>query len=312
MKITLLILSLIFVFSANSGEFHSEDTFGANPGNLLMKTYTPTNPQKKAPLVVLLHGCMQSAEEYATSSGWIKLADKYGFYLLLPSQVTGNNSMRCFSWYENSDITRDKGEIFSIHNMIMKIKSTHPVDQNSIFVTGLSAGASMAGSLLAIYPETFKAGALIAGLPHGCARTQYDAFQCMFGFRTRSPKAWKEQILKDYPYSGRRPRVSIWQGESDRAVKPLNAYELVEQWTAIFGIDQEADKIETISGHQHYFYQDKNGKSLVEMFMISGAHHGQPVSPGNAPTDCGSTGQYFIDANICASFHIGKFFKIVK
>lgn len=308
-----LLLALFMTFNLNAGEIQTDADFGQNPGNLLMKKYIPKKVKANAPLVVLLHGCLQSAEEYASSSGWVKLAEENGFYLLLPSQTTGNNGMRCFTWFENEDISRDKGEIFSIHNMIKKMVKSHSINIQKVFVTGLSAGASMTGSLLAVYPETFNAGALVAGIPHGCARAVSNSFMCMFGFRTSSVEAWKKEVLRESPnYRGKRPRVSIWQGANDAAVKPVNATELVEQWTAVHGIDQEADKKEVVEGHDRFMYQNAKKETLVEMYMISGANHGQPISPGNAATDCGSSGQYFIDTNICTAYHIGKFFKIVK
>jgi poly(hydroxyalkanoate) depolymerase family esterase len=309
----LLFLALLFTFNLNAGEIQTDAEFGPNPGNLLMKKYIPKKVRANAPMVVLLHGCLQSAEEYASSSGWAKLAEENGFYLLLPSQTTGNNGMRCFTWFENADITRDQGEIYSIHNMIKKMISTHSIDTKKVFVTGLSAGASMTGSLLAVYPETFNAGAIVAGIPHGCARAVSNSFMCMFGFRTGSVESWKNEVLKEAPnYTGQRPRVSIWQGANDQAVKPVNATELVEQWTSVHGINQEATKKEVVEGHDRFLYQNAKKETLVEMYMISGASHGQPISPGNAPTDCGSNGQYFVDANICAAYHIGKFFNIVK
>jgi len=82
------------------------DGFGTNPGNLAMYVYTPDDRPTAPALVVALHGCTQSADDYLTHSGWRELADRDGFVLVLPEQKIANNLNRCFNWFEENDIRR--------------------------------------------------------------------------------------------------------------------------------------------------------------------------------------------------------------
>lgn len=158
----------------------TEDTdFGSNPGNLKMFTYRPADLAPSRPLVVALHGCKQQASAYDDEPGWIMLADKHRFALLLPEQQLANNSSKCFNWFLPGHNERDKGEALSIRQMIDKIKAQANIDPQKVYVTGLSAGGGMAAVMLAAYPELFAGGAIIAGIPYKCANTVDEALnQC--------------------------------------------------------------------------------------------------------------------------------------
>ncbi len=106
--------------SSEAGPSHLNDVaeFGSNPGNLRMLTYVPDNLAPSSPLVVVLHGCTQTAAGYDIGAGWSTLADRYGFALLFPEQRQANNQKLCFNWFEAGDIARDRGEPLSIRQMI--------------------------------------------------------------------------------------------------------------------------------------------------------------------------------------------------
>ena len=95
------------------------------------------------PLVVVLHGCLQCAESVAGQTGWKKLADEHGFFVMYPQQRIFNNPMRCFRWYKRKNIYKNRGENLSIREMVDYIVSNYKVDTTKIFITGLSAGAAM-------------------------------------------------------------------------------------------------------------------------------------------------------------------------
>ena len=141
--------------------------FGANPGNLRMFAYAPEHLPSNAPLVIALHGCTQTADEYDHGTGWSSLADNLGFAVVYPQQQPVNNPKNCFSWFVPGDIARGHGEALSIREMVEHAIATFAVDCNNVFVTGLSAGGAMASVMLATYPEVFAGGAIIAGLPYG-------------------------------------------------------------------------------------------------------------------------------------------------
>src|SRR5262245_12231605 len=97
-------------------------SFGSNPGNLQMFKYIPARLRDPAPLVVVLHGCTQKAEDYFDRSGWAEYADRHGFALLFPQQQFANNFNKCFSFAELGDSQRDNGEALSIKHMIDEMK----------------------------------------------------------------------------------------------------------------------------------------------------------------------------------------------
>lgn len=154
---------------------------GTNPGALRAMSYVPEGLADGAPLVVVLHGCTQTAAGYDLGSGWSTLADNAGFALLFPEQQRANNPSLCFNWFLPGDTQRDAGEALSIREMIEAFAAEHGIDRRRIFINGLSAGGAMTSVMLATYPEVFAGGAVIAGLPFGVASTVPDAFDRMRG-----------------------------------------------------------------------------------------------------------------------------------
>src|SRR6478609_3906574 len=103
--------------------------FGANPGALRAYTYVPQGLPEQAPLVVVLHGCIQTAAAYDHGAGWSQLADRHGFALLYPEQQRANNANLCFNWFVPEDVTRDRGEALSIRRMIEAMVTKHGLDR---------------------------------------------------------------------------------------------------------------------------------------------------------------------------------------
>ena len=91
-------------------------------------------------------------------------------------------------------------------------------------------------------------------------------------------------------------------------VDAANLNETMEQWTNVHGVDQTADTRDTVAGYPHKVYRDSAGTGVVETFSITGMGHGQPVDPGSGATQCGTATGYNLDANVCASYHIARWF----
>ena len=100
--------------SPTHGRMTLVPAFGDDPGALRMLTYLPANLPPGAPLVVVLHGCTQRAEAYASTAGWLTLADRLGFAVIAPEQSTANNPNRCFNWFQPGDVVRGGGEAASL------------------------------------------------------------------------------------------------------------------------------------------------------------------------------------------------------
>ena len=153
--------------SAPTARLSEVEGFGSNPGNLRMLSYIPERLSDSPALVVVLHGCTQTAGGYDHGTGWSTMADRFGFALLLPEQRRANNPNSCFTWFSAADTSRERGEALSIRQMIERMVLDHGIDRSRIYVTGLSAGGAMTSVMLATYPEVFAGGAIVAGLPYG-------------------------------------------------------------------------------------------------------------------------------------------------
>lgn len=297
--------------SVDCGTLTAVTDFGTNPGKLDMCTYVPAGLAAGRPLVVVLHGCGQRAEDYGHGAGWTKLADEYRFAILLPQQTRPNNPNWCFNWFQPKDVRRHDaggsvGEVASIWAMVQKMRADYRTDPEALYATGLSAGGAMAVALLAAYPE-FRGGGIVAGLPFGCAQDLLGAFTCMNPGRDKSPQAWGELVraAASGHFAGRGKRkISIWQGAADSTVVPQNADELVEQWTNVFGIDQTPDKTTKVASSDYQGYADADGTLLVEKYLALDTAHGVEIDPVHG---CGIKGPYSLDTGICSSRLIAEF-----
>lgn len=286
--------------------------FGTNPGNLRMFTYAPPELAPSPALVVVLHGCTQSAAGYDYGSGWSVLAERYGFVVLLPEQQEANNPRRCFNWFQPGDIERDHGEAASVRQMVERAVRDHGIDQERIFVTGLSAGAAMTSAMLATYPEVFAGGAIVAGLPYRCATNVPEAFECMFQGQTRPAKEWGDLVRHASPHRGRWPKVSVWHGSADATVKPLNAGEIIKQWTDVHGLPPDPSRKETVDGYPRRVWTDDAGQDVIEEYTISGMAHGTPLATGDGENRYGVAGPFLLEAGISSSYHIARFWGLTE
>ena len=254
--------------------------FGSNPGALRMFKYVPARPEPA--LVVVLHGCTQTAASYDFGAGWSTLADRYGFVLLLPQQQPANNPNRCFNWFLADDITREKGEALSIRQMVETMIRDHGIDRRRVFVTGLSAGGAMTSVMLATYPETFAAGAVIAGLPYGTATNLKEAFESMLKVRPRAAREWGDFVRAASAHRGPWPRISVWHGGADPLVKRENADQIVKQWTNVHGLDDEPTLTETVDGYPRQVWRSSGGEEVVKSYTIPQMAHGTPLAAGDS------------------------------
>lgn len=286
------------------------DVAGSNPGGLRARAYIPSNLPAQAPLVVVLHGCTQTAAGYDHGSGWSTLADRYGFAVLFPEQQRFNNPNLCFNWFVSEDIRRDGGEAASIRRMIEQMVVDHALDRDRIFVTGLSAGGAMTSVMLAAYPEVFAGGAIIAGLPYGSATTLPQALDRMQGRNAGSDESLAALIRAASPHRGRWPTISIWHGSADHTVNPSNAEAIIGQWRGLHGVPVEPTRSETVDSYPHRVWCDSDGRAVIEDYSITGMGHGTPLDTTGAEA-YGSAGPYMIEASISSTQRIAAFWGLI-
>ncbi len=238
--------------------------FGSNPGTLRMFSYVPPGLPDGCPLVVVLHGCTQSAAGYDLGAGWSTLAERFGFALLLPEQQRLNNPNGCFNWFQSGDIERGHGEAASIRQMVMTMVSNHGIDPARVFATGLSAGGAMTSVMLATYPDVFAGGAIIAGLPYGAATNVQQAFETMHQCPPRAASVWGDLVRDASRHKGPWPRVSVWHGGADGTVIPSNSAEIIKQWTDVHGLPGEPSFEAKVDGYPCQVWVNGAGDEMIE------------------------------------------------
>lgn len=257
--------------------------FGSNPGRLRMREYAPSTRRGTPTLVVILHGCLQTAEQYHRGSGWGRIARDKGLVLLYPEQTEANNRNRCFNWFRPSMIARDRGEVMSIRQMIEDSAQRHGIGPDRIFIQGLSAGGAMANAMLVTYPELFAAGQVVGALPYGAARDAMSALSVMKSGNARSRQEWGNlaRAALGNP-EGPLPAISIWQGGADRVVSPRNAEALLAQWLDLYGLSEKADERRDETDGTTLAWRDDAGRVRVQYRLLSALDHGLPVTAGPA------------------------------
>ena len=281
-----------------------------NPGQLKAWIYSPPSAGPGAPLVVVLHGCTQTAAGYDESSGWSRLADQHGFVVLYPEQQRSNNPNLCFNWFSADDANRGKGEARSIREMVAAVQGRHGTDPHRVFVTGLSAGGAMAAVMLAAYPDVFAGGAVIAGLPFGVARSVPEAFDRMRGQGHPPFEVLPDLVRSASSHSADWPILSVWHGSADQTVDQSNAFALIEQWRALHGAPQTPDKTDLVHGYPHRVWRDPSGRDVIEEYSITGLGHGTPLDTrGSRHGE--QAAPFMLEAGISSTRLIGRFWSLV-
>lgn len=190
----------------------------------------PALPRRtRVPAVVLLHGCRQTAAEFAAASGFDELADRYGFLLVCPEQSARSHQQRCWRWYESAHQERGAGEpaiIAAITAEVLGEATRWHADPDRVYVAGLSAGGGMALILAATYPDVYAAVGVHSAPAYRSAVNGTGAFAAMAG---RAPVPPPRLHADGGP--GMPPAI-VFQGTGDTTVRPGNGRAIAEQWLA--------------------------------------------------------------------------------
>jgi poly(hydroxyalkanoate) depolymerase family esterase len=221
-----------------------------------------------------------------------------------------NNPLRCFNWFKPEDNEREKGEPLSIKQMVDRMLSDHRLDRRRVYVTGTSSGGAMTNVMLATYPEVFAGGAVIAGVPYRTAKGLQEGLESIFQGRSRSPREWGELVRAASPHQGPWPKVSVWHGDADTAVKPVNAEEIIKQWTDMHGLDLQPTIQMTVDGYPRRVWQGPDGDELIESYTVTGMSHGA-LDPGAEPHQCGTAAPFFNAVGISSTHRIADFWGLL-
>ncbi|MDM0065255.1 PHB depolymerase family esterase [Variovorax sp. J31P207] len=184
---------------------------------------------ERLPLMVMLHGCLQDAKSFATSTRMNGVAARERFLVLYPEQDRVSNAQGCWNWFDTT-AGRAYGEASLIMKAVDQVCLMYPVDRSRVAVAGLSAGASMAALLAAKHPERFKAVVMHSGIPPGTAHSSLTVLGAMQGRRATKPL-----IATRGAKAMSWPPLMVIHGGSDRVVAFSNGQAAVQRWAEAAG-----------------------------------------------------------------------------
>lgn len=235
------------------------------------------------PMLVMLHGCTQTATDFAAATQMNRLADAHGLLVVYPEQAAEANRSRCWNWFQANDQVRDAGEPSLIAGIVHDVMARHDVDPRRIFVAGLSAGAAMAVILGETYPELFAGVGVHCGLPYGSANDIPSAMHAMKGGRGRAAAL---NGLPSTPASGRRKALQalptiVFHGDRDHTVQQSNGAEVVRQaidayegaGATALGVSTERATSPLGRSYTRTVHADANGQPRIESWTLHGAGH---------------------------------------
>jgi poly(hydroxyalkanoate) depolymerase family esterase len=254
------------------GEFLAR-SYTAAAGTRAYKAYIPkgysSGPGEPVPMVVMLHGCTQSPDDFARGTRMNALADEHGFIVVYPAQCATANAQKCWNWFRTEDQLRESGEPAIIAGITNEVAGTYNVDRRRIFVAGMSAGGAMAVILATTYPDLYAGVGVHSGLAYGAAHDVPSAFRAMHAPGSSTGPARGGSIPV--------PAI-VFQGDNDRTVSAGNAETIVRH--AIAGharmnLREDASSGSAAGGRKfsRKVYADARNGVAVEHWIVHGAGH---------------------------------------
>lgn len=245
-----------------------ERSHAGRGGVLAYRLYRPAHAAAGMPLVVMLHGCTQSPEDFAAGTGMNALADELGFLVAYPRQTPAANAQKCWNWFNPGDQQRDRGEPALIAGITRDIIAEAHVDPDRVYIAGLSAGGAAAAIMAAAYPDLYAAVGIHSGLACGAARDLPSALAAM-----KRGGGQRARASRDHGFV---PLISF-HGDRDMVVHEVNAKEIVAAASTAAGgpLDVRHETGMSPSGRRYRrdLSVDAEGTVLIEQWTIMGAGH---------------------------------------
>lgn len=251
------------------------------------KVYVPEGyAGEPVPLMVMLHGCTQNADDFAAGTQMNRLADEENFIVLYPEMNPAANINRCWNWFSDAHQHRGSGEPAIIKGMVDWVKSHYRIDGNRAYVAGLSAGGAMSVILGAAYPDVFRGVGVHSGLAYDAANSLLEATLAML-YGGPDPATKGHLAYREMGDHKRLMPVLVFHGTADYTVAPVNGDQTLAQWAQTNdyaddgsdngSVDDNADQ--TITGsangrsYTRYVYHDGRGSPLMEKWIVNGLGH---------------------------------------
>jgi len=239
------------------------------------RLYIPTTyAGQPLPLVVMLHGCTQTPDDFANGTRMNALAEEQRFLVLYPEQTHAANRSRCWNWFKRGDQRRDQGEPAILAGMTREVMNRYRIDPGKVYVAGLSAGGAMAAVMGTAYPELYAAVGIHSGLACGSAHDLPSAFAAMRG--RPAPTAGRNS--DSTPLAPATPTI-VFHGDRDKTVHPRNSEQVVSQSVARNGAssaDPSAERGQVPGGHAYTrtVHRDSTGRAVLEHWLVHEGGHG--------------------------------------
>lgn len=306
--ITLAAWLLIFTGAAFAGSWSQGSVTNA-AGTRNFKLWVPDGYDKRAatPLVLMLHGCLQTPDDFASGARMNAVADAHRFLVAYPEQPASANPYKCWNWFDPAHQARGAGEPSLLAAIVADVRATHKVDPNRVYAVGVSAGGAMVSIMGAAYPELFNGLGVCAGIEYKGATNVVGALaaqksggpdpnvqgtQAYQAMAVAAEATQGKTSRRSAPNARPRPvRLIVFHGTLDTIVSPVNGEQVVSQWAQTNdllddtrdnnSVDDTPDA--TTNGtvpdgynFTRYVYTDAAGKPLLEKWLVKDMKHAWP------------------------------------
>lgn len=263
------------------GQFLSR-SYTNEAGTRSYKVYIPSGYQgQPLPLVVMLHGCTQSPDDFAASTRMNELAETHTFLVAYPAQTFKANFGKCWNWFKAAEQMRDQGEPGLIAGITREVIATYNLDARRIYIAGISAGGAMAMVMGMTYPDLYAATGIHSGVPYGVAQNIPTGLAVI-----KLGGSAPTDRLTNAPGDQARVRVVptiVFHGDDDSMVNPNNGDAIIAQWMQLRAERENrrpAPPVTTFEGqvpgghsYTRQVYQEAGEPSIMEQWLVHGAGH---------------------------------------
>ncbi|MET4276229.1 MULTISPECIES: PHB depolymerase family esterase [unclassified Bradyrhizobium] len=254
-------------------------SFANAAGSRTYKLFIPSHAGGgPRPLIVMLHGCTQSPDDFAAGTRMNFLADERNCFVVYPEQPRGANHAKCWNWFRTGDQQRDGGEPSLISGITRQVMRDHGIDPKRVYVAGLSAGGAAAAVMGATYPDLYAAVGVHSGLACGAASDLPSALKAM---RQGSAPGAVAEARSPVP-------TIVFHGDRDTTVHPDNGERVLDRPGEAEGQQATVVRGRVPEGHAYTrtILADGGGVAISEHWSVHGAGHAwSGGSPAGSYTD---------------------------